>query len=391
MHLSHDCAMACRYCYQSKAESKSKVQKNRPDLHCNKKMPISMAKKFIDNILDEYDWLHFEGTLEEQKLNSLVLHPSGGDALSDIDLLIEMTEYLESVWPKKHCYYPSWRYKIVTNGLYFDNPKVREFCEKYKNEDHLTLALSIDGCPTVQNYNRPLQDGSDSWNKIKSQIKWIKKMHVQTSSVWLPQNIPYLLESAKFLIKNFDLGSFNGFFANEVDIVYTPHDIKILIEQFEKVYKYCKLVGTLTNLCGYDYLVNLTDRQHQLTSYDVCGWGCKPVCDLDGNYYPCVRLMIDPIGNVNTGIEYNKLHEIRRNGYLKNLKQPKKCDTCPIWSSCWTCVAYCLEVNHGERSVSTCWVEKARVYVSLKVQKKLTPEQTNLMLALKKELDDYTG
>lgn len=139
--LTYSCNMACRYCCQGEI----------PDLK-ETEMPEEIAFKAVD-------WLA-EHSGEHKKLDTGFF---GGEPFIKIPLMKKIIAYCdekEKVCGKK------FHFGGMTNGLLLTDEMI-DLIVKRK----MDFTISFDGPPSIQNYNRPLKDGSPSYDVIVPKIK----------------------------------------------------------------------------------------------------------------------------------------------------------------------------------------------------------------------------
>ncbi|MGV8171637.1 MAG: radical SAM protein [Candidatus Woesearchaeota archaeon] len=145
LFVVQDCNMECRYCYGSKGEFGSKgVAKE------------ETAKKAID--------LFFNTT----KSKKVKIRFMGGEPLLNFELIKKLVNYANTEAARKN---KELSYELTTNATL-----VTEEIILFFKEHKFNLLISLDGGPEVQNYNRPLKNGKDSFNEAVEKIKLIKKI-----------------------------------------------------------------------------------------------------------------------------------------------------------------------------------------------------------------------
>ena len=181
------CNLRCSYCYQ--------INKG------NHVMPIEVAKKFIDMLLDNDE--NTQQYVDTKGKTGVVIEFIGGEPFLEVDLMDEiMTYFIKQMILKDHPWQYHYVISIASNGTLYFNEKVQRFIEKYRN--HLSLSISIDGNKELHDACRVFPDGSGSYDiAIKAVHHYIDHWKGQMGSKMTlsPQNIQYTFEAVKSLIE----------------------------------------------------------------------------------------------------------------------------------------------------------------------------------------------
>ena len=134
LSLTEKCNCRCRYCF---------LDAN----ICGKVMTKELLRDSIDKAIE--------------LANGRIINLSafGGEPGTETDLLTEMVEYSKTIKNQK------FKYSITTNGIF--NEKVL----KLLIDNKFSVSFSMDGLPMVQNYQRPLANGKDSYNVVEPTLK----------------------------------------------------------------------------------------------------------------------------------------------------------------------------------------------------------------------------
>lgn len=347
--VTKDCQLACKYCYLVGKNSKER-------------MSWEVAKAAIDFIL-----CHEEEFREE----SVVWDFIGGEPFLEIELIDRICDYLKmEMYRMNHHWFNSYRFSFSTNGINYHEEKVQRFIEK--NQNHLSIGITIDGTELKHNLNRVYKHtGEGSYkNVVKNIPLWLKQFPGASTKVTISSpDIPYIRESVLHL---YSLG------IKEVNIncvfedVWKDGDDNIFEEQL------MELADDIINADYYQEHVCSFFQEFIGKPMDIkfdnqnwCGAGKMLSIDAVGNFYPCTRFaqysLRDKkawiIGNVNDGIDHNKLRPFLT---LDRFSQSSlECINCEVASGC----AWCQGENYDaadtatiyQRSVAICKMHKARV------------------------------
>ena len=346
--VTKDCQLACKYCYL--------VGKNNKE-----RMDWSIAKKAIDYILMN----EIEFTEE-----SVVWDFIGGEPFLEIDLIDKICDYIKiQMYSLNHHWFDSYRFSFSTNGINYDSEKVQKFIEK--NENHLSIGLTIDGTRMKHDLNRIWKSDGEEKGSYDDVVKnvplWLAQFPGAATKVTISSpDIPYVAESVLHL---YSLGihevNINCVFEDvwkDGDDILFEEQLMILADEIinKRLYE--------SFACSFfaEYIGKpLTDNNNW------CGAGMMLAVDASGNFYPCTRFAAYSlrakrpiiIGNVHEGINKNKLRPFLA---LDRITQsPQKCIDCEVASGC----AWCQGENYDaaqtntiyERSTAICKMHKARV------------------------------
>jgi len=408
-----NCTLKCSYCYEmNKAASieedeifwqTTKYKDEKRNYNFIKKpnckdvvIDVNIAKKFIDQILDFPETQFFNEFVTCK--DAIVLDFIGGDSLQYPELLDEiLTYFIQQLIKRNHKWLYSWKCSISSNGVTLLNPKARQFCEKWKN--NLSLGLSIDGCPELHDLNRwcfaDNEDGTHrgSWKYIKEIWSWYSKTFpsdsLRTKWTLAPNSYKYILKSVKYLHE--ELGMihlmFNRVMENEIQD--TAESLWELIQQFEETMEYLIEHHTEIYCSPFDYNnTKSKTKEEQLKEdpkFSRCGFGVMPTLSLDGNVYPCFRMLPDH-NHLKDSSKYAQgtcenilsnqetLEKLNINSRSVNMKNEDKCETCKIFTVCPHCAADCVNEDDGTltKTTSVCNFTRIEVYFARKYWEKIT-------------------
>jgi uncharacterized protein len=353
--VTEDCNLRCKYCYE--------VDKKPGQL------PLEYAQKFVDIILEDDDPINAKGTDSEWILQQgLILDFIGGDALMAPELLDKiLTYYQYKAVSMGHRWAYRWRASISSNGTLFENPKVRDFMLKYK--DNLSIGVSVDGCPEIHDKNRVWKDGSGTLKDILKWWDWYLAWHgadiAATKATCNKDTIPYLSKSIKFLHEEMRLKHININFIFE-DMRLTEADLKQLDEEMEKSIMYILDHRRDLHVSMFDKAFGIGGPL-KTPDKGFCGSGSMPCLSINGKIYPCFRFSPNTmhsrsldfyVGDIWHGLNHKERFEIVRQQTRKKIS-PQKCLDCPVESNCAWCIGGAFaEKGEFYRTTNICEVHK---------------------------------
>lgn len=332
--VTHNCNLSCVYCYE-----------HEKDLSI---MKVSVAK----------DALHKNLIESKDEHEEIVIDFGGGEPLLAFDMIRELCEWTwEQKWPIPYTFF------ATTNGTVLTH-KMKEWFRK--NNEKISLCLSLDGTPNMHNENR-----SNSYKQIDTKfflVNWPNQPIKMTVS---NQTLPYLFEGIKYV---HNLGfKINVNLANGIDWNN---------EQNKEIYsnQLSKLVSYYLNNPSIEVCSMLNVNYHSLLSTDKknkwCGVGTNMVAiDIDGANYPCHMFEPLSIGKKSKNINEIDFHDLSK---LIDVR----CKDCIVYPVCPTCYGLNLFYNDNiaKRDESLCELTKLRVLAVLKLEaNKLLQQDDNLI------------
>ncbi len=276
--VTNKCNMSCIYCY-GKYDRPKKTET----------IGIDDLKKII--------------VLYSDGQKSFHLSFFGGEPLVEFRKIKQCVEFCENL---KENTKTDFHYSIVTNGTLI-NDSVCQLLHSYR----FSVTISFDGMPTIQNKQRALINGKNSFNKVNEGIDLLNqygiKFHIRATIT--KKFIDYYLDNILFVEKKYN--KFPGVQLDAtdkwcIDDVYNiEHQLNNFLDQCIDDKEYFKLLS-IPKL--YAYFKMLVTKKKD---YTICEAGISSVClSSDRNYYICHRFDNHPdtaVGNIESGIDYKKL------------------------------------------------------------------------------------
>lgn len=346
--VTKDCQLACKYCYL--------VGKNSQE-----RMSFEVAKEAIDYILSN------EQLFDEP---SVIFDFIGGEPFLEIDLIDRICDYIKlRLYETQHPWFDSYRFSFSTNGLMYNDERVQRYINK--NQNHLSIGITIDGTKRKHDLQRVYKNGKGSYDDVvKNLPKWLEQFpHSGTKVTVGSDDLPYITESVLHL---YSLGvkevNINCVFEN----VWKEGD-ELLLEQ-----QLMDLANAIINRqlykdysCSFfsDFIGKPLDRIHDNQNW--CGAGRMLSIDAAGNFYPCTRFAQYSlrskksiiIGNIHEGVNTNLLRPFI--ALDRCTQSTLECIDCEVASGC----AWCQGENYDaadtstiyQRATAICKMHKARV------------------------------
>ncbi len=263
--LTENCNLRCTYCFEKKTRAVCKY------------MSKETAFRGIDFL--------FQEAIKNQT-NPINITWFGGEPALCPSLMSEMMDYAEHRAQEKK---KEVTYHLITNGTIY-NEQIEEFLEKWyaTKGKNVTIQLSIDGIPAIQDKKRPCADSTrQSSILVKEAVAKYKQFFVDHE---IPEDnlhihacvskdsLPFLYESYQYFTR--ELGIRNSKFSWVIEDVWEDSDLEIFSQQLGLITS--KLCRITTNRKRFPF-----KHFHQCSG---CSSGRKLVCfDTEGTIYPCHR------------------------------------------------------------------------------------------------------
>ena len=208
--VTEDCNLRCKYCYITHKAS-------------NKKMNFSVAKKFIDYVLNS----------EMIKQHAVTLDFIGGEPLLEIELIDKICDYFKlKTYEMGISWYWNYRISICTNGVNYLDKRIQKFISK--NKSKLSMTITIDGTKAKHDLQRVFPDGTGSYDVVKKNVDvWKNQFYASTKVTFASADLKYLKDS---IIELWQEG-IPEIAANVVfEDVWKEDDDKIFEEQLRELY-----------------------------------------------------------------------------------------------------------------------------------------------------------
>lgn len=320
IHITNECNLACRYCYVIKDDQK-------------------MSKVTADKIIQV-----LVNTVDKEKLHSIKIKFSGGEALLNFDIIKYFHQELSNALSNKKI---KKEFVILTNGTIMTD-KIANWLLRNK----IRLAISLDGSKKYHDKQRQFSNGRGSYDLIMRNLTSIIKAKIpyNLSITLTDENVKGLAQTLEWVMKNDIAFSLNFYRENPCSSgdkkleVSTKKFVKYLTEAFVVIEKNLS-EKSLINVLG-DRIIFATTHQK------TCSVGRSYVVfDHKGFVSKCQMDMANPVGDVDSLIvsKESVLKTIKNNSVgIINLPVEKKgeCAKC-FWRyyCCGGCPYECFLVK----------------------------------------------
>ena len=344
IEITQKCNFRCRYCVYSGNYSGFRK-------HGNSSMTYDIAKRAID-----YYCSVTTSGLRTEKSSSLAFGFYGGEPLIEFNLIRKCVDYIRSILSKTS-YTPS--FLLTTNGSLLNDEMIH-----FLIDQKIAINISLDGPEGVHNINRIQLNGEGSFQTVWKNIERIR----EADRGYFSDYVGFL---AMFSYE-YDLIGLLAFFENKEffsdknlrvnwqrksqgpsENKYTNYDQHI--STFYREYVRALAENRILDVPLYirslfrDNFIHFQRHYIKLPNEAMRPTGaCIPGCaklfvDAFGELHTCEKINTSfSIGNVNTGVMYEKVHKMC-NEYAKSVTSD--CERCECIHFCNVCFANAAKTN----------------------------------------------
>jgi len=297
--ISHKCNLNCAYCFANEPRYVGEKQL----------MSKDTARQAVDFLISHSG--------DEEELGIIFF---GGEPLLNLPVIKATIDYSQKRGKKKG---KRFVFSMTTNGILL-TPEVF----RYLIDKNVSVMVSLDGTKSIHDRYRPFPDGSGSWDIIWKNLNAIKDFNKYlTVRVTVTSTETDLLT----IYQNLSEAGLHSFYFTEVCPnsgavpVFNDDQISILIRQYTELTDY--LLGNCSELSDVRLnTLNVVISQilRPVRRYFCCNSGIHSFyVTPTGDFIPCARLLSDGdryhIGNLNGGIDYERLLPFYQNNVLNKL------------------------------------------------------------------------
>lgn len=283
LHISHDCNLACRYCFAEEGE-----YHGRREL-----MSVEVGKKALDFLVEK-----------SENRRNLEVDFFGGEPLMNWDTVVELVKYGRSL-EKEHD--KRFRFTLTTNGIL-----LRDDMLDFINAEMDNVVLSIDGRKEVNDRMRPYRGGQGSYDTIVPKFIKVAESRNQDKYYVRGTYTRYNLDFSEDVKHLADLG-FKQISVEPVvsgpedDYSIREEDIPVLCEEYDKLAKsYLDYQNKGKPFNFFHFMLDLEGGPCVYKRLSGCGSGTEYLAVTPwGDLYPCHQFVGNEdflLGNVFDGI-----------------------------------------------------------------------------------------
>lgn len=270
LNVAHACNMRCGYCFAGQGAFG----------HAPALMDLATGKQALDFIV-----------AASSGRRHLEVDFFGGEPLLVRPLLHELVDYARRLeWEHDKRF----NFTLTTNGLLIDE----ELIEFVKNQD-IAMIMSLDGRPEVHDRNRPMPDGSGSYDRVLPGIKAMvaaEPVSYYVRGTFSRQNLDFASDLQWLIDQGFDNLSLEPAVGTDSVYAIQAGDLPAVLKEYERLTELldaARAAGRELHFFHYD--LDLQGGPCLAKRLSGCGAGLEYLAVTpEGEIYPCHRLIGDP-------------------------------------------------------------------------------------------------
>lgn len=350
LHLTEQCNLRCKYCYQEKG---------------NRELSFDNIKSLLDN--------------ESNTSKKCTITFFGGEPLLKKDLIYKTVKYAKALENKKDI---KFNFKMNTNGTLLDDDFI-----KFSSENFIHICYSIDGNKNIHNLNRNTASNDNTFDIVNSNAK--KLLNSQPYAIAMLvvtiNNLYDIRNSVEYL---FSLGFKYIICALDYTANWNDEDIKrlkVAYGDLAELYYEKTLEEDSFYLIPFEHKMDTHITKERICSNE-CQLGLHNVeVGSDGNIYPCMQfvgLQEYIIGDCKAGVDKEKQHNLAKNSH----KEYNICRDCSLRERCkhtCGCLNLVTSGNINQPSPLICETEKMIIEISDKLAGRLYKKRAKMFIQKK--------
>jgi len=351
LHIAHDCNLRCRYCFASSGHFGGE----------RSLMSLEVGKKAIDLLIER------SGLRRHCEIDFF-----GGEPLLNFSVVQELVAYGRERAKQAGKVF---KFTLTTNAVLL-NPEV----EKWLNENDISVVLSLDGRPGVNDAMRTYVDGSGCYGEILPNIKRFVKSRNHEGYYVRGTYTHYNLDFSQDVLHMVEQG-FNQVSVEPVvappgeDYAFKPEDLPVLEQEYEnltRAFLAKEDQGQPFNF--FHFNLDLSGGPCLPKRLSGCGAGHEYLAvSPEGKLFPCHQFVGRDnfqVGDVFTGHLDQDLMKTFQKAHVYN---KEKCRGC--WAKFYCsggCHANAYGANHSiyQPYETGCRLEKKRLECAIYIQVK---------------------
>lgn len=336
LEVSSACNFRCKYCTYSEYYESTRC-------HGTENMSFSVAKKAIDYYFKNFEIIHKRNALRKPIINFY-----GGEPLLNYKLIKECVEYVKKSYSK---YAHNVMYYITTNGWLLTDD-----VQKFLYENKFNTVVSIDGYKENHDRNRLTITGEktfdtviDNYNKMK--LKYPDASLAAASCMDYKTDMEKIMEFSNkndidFIATNFvesNMSTYYDQFSVDDQLAFSQKWGKLKNMMFDmvknKFHSGNKFLAHYISRVYKDivFYPKMGNIRSKVSPYSgSCIMGEKIYVDVKGNFFLCEKVGCKfNFGNVDTGIDFERVVEMFRKYRDKACNRCKDCDITKLCGLCF--------------------------------------------------------
>ncbi|HPZ06955.1 MAG TPA: thioether cross-link-forming SCIFF peptide maturase [Candidatus Eremiobacteraeota bacterium] len=348
LHISHDCNLRCRYCFAKTGGFGRK----------RSHMSLEVAKSAIDFIADN------SGSRRNLEIDFF-----GGEPLLNFDAVKSAIERAKEIEHEKD---KNFRFTLTTNAVLLTDEII-----DYLNEHNISLILSLDGPPEINDLMRVKPDGSGTYYevlpKIKKAIFSREEKNYYIRGTYTKKSLNFSDTVIHLADEGFKNISLEPVVSSDKDYSIKKSDIPFLEREYEKLVEiYMERLKGGKTFNFFHFNMEIFRGPCLSRRLKGCGAGTEYMAVTPkGELYPCHQLVNYEdflLGDIYNGI---KRHDIRKTFHKTTIFEKENCPDC--WARFFCsggCYGNAYSMNKDIRipDETGCALQKKRIECALAIQ-----------------------
>ena len=355
LNISHDCNLACEYCFASKGGFGGE--------RCL--MSEEVAKKAIDFLIEK-----------SVGRRNLEVDFFGGEPLMNFDVVKKTVEYARA---KEQEFGKNFRFTITTNGLLLDDDKI-----DFINKEMHNCVLSIDGRKEVNDRMRPNWGGKGCHDLILPKFKKLVAQRgdkdYYARATYTRYNLDFMQDILYLYEQGFDQLSEEPVVSDpKLDFSIQEEDLPRIFEEYEALAKKLtemKKAGAKINF--FHFMIDLNQGPCAIRRLRGCSCGNEYVAVTPhGDIFPCHQFVGNDDWKMGNVIDGTFNVDIKKQFARTTIYNKEKCRDC--WARFY-CSGGCNAANFEKNGDILkpyslyCEMEKKRLECAIMMQAALADE-----------------
>ncbi len=355
LHISHDCNLRCRYCFAKTGG----FGRNRSH------MPAEVAAKSMDFIAEH------SGTRRNLEIDFF-----GGEPLMNFSAVKAAINRAHEIGIEKE---KNFRFTLTTNSILLTDEII-----DYLNRENISLILSLDGPPEINDLMRVHIDGRGTYHevlpKIKKAIEKRAGKNYYIRGTYTKKSLNFSDIVLHLADQGFQNISLEPVVSVDRDYSIETSDIPVLYEEYDKLAgAYIERIKSGKPFNFFHFNLEIFKGPCLLRRLKGCGAGTEYLAVTpEGHLYPCHQLVNYEdfkIGDLQNGI---KREDIRKNFHKMTIFEKENCPEC--WARFFCsggCYANAYSINKDIKipDETGCALQKKRIECAMAIQAILKKEK----------------
>lgn len=306
LHVAHDCNLRCKYCFASSGNFGGE----------RLLMDFSTGKKALDFLLEHSG---------DRKFCEVDFF--GGEPLMNFQVVKELVAYGKEAAARLG---KSFKFTLTTNGMLLDGE-----VEEFLNREGISVVLSVDGRPEVNDRMRPAPSGRGSYDVIIPKYQRFVKSRNNENYYVRGTYTRHNLDFSQDVFHLFDLGfthlSVEPVVASpEDDFAFRPEDVKAIQQEYERLAQgYLERFYAGQEMDFFHFNVDLDHGPCLPKRLTGCGAGYEYLAVTpQGDLYPCHQFVGRKefwLGDVERGLVRREISQQFREAHIYNKEECRRC------------------------------------------------------------------